>query len=65
MLDFHSNGSSPQMCIRDSQMAKQEMDTLLKRVNAIIMQSAEGEDPETTDYVESCGGDCGSCGGCH
>ncbi len=47
------------------QIAKQEMDTLLKRVNAIIMQSAEGEDPETTDYVESCGGDCGSCGGCH
>lgn len=47
------------------QVAKQEMDDLLKRVNAIIMQSAEGEDPETTDYVESCGGNCGSCGGCH
>lgn len=45
--------------------AKQELDALLKRVNAIIMQSAEGEDPETTDYVESCGGNCGSCGGCH
>lgn len=47
------------------QAAKQEMEDLLKRVNAIIMQSAEGEDPETTDYVESCGGNCGSCGGCH
>lgn len=46
-------------------VAKQELDGLLKRVNAIIMQSAEGEDPETTDYVESCGGNCGSCGGCH
>lgn len=47
------------------QVAKQELDDLLKRVNAIVMQSAEGEDPETTDYVESCGGNCGSCGGCH
>lgn len=46
-------------------VAKTEMDELLKRVNAIIMQSAEGEDPETTDYQESCGGNCGSCGGCH
>jgi cell fate (sporulation/competence/biofilm development) regulator YlbF (YheA/YmcA/DUF963 family) len=47
--------------------AKDEMDALLKRVSAIIGQSADGEDPETTDLEEgsSCGGDCGSCGGCH
>lgn len=46
--------------------AKDELDTLLKRVNAIITQSAQGEDPETTDYEESsCGGNCASCGGCH
>jgi hypothetical protein len=45
---------------------KVEFDGLMRRVNAIITQSAEGEDPETTDYVEhSCGGDCCSCGGCH
>lgn len=45
--------------------ARGNMDTLLHRLNAIINQSAEGEDPATTDYVESCGGDCSSCGGCH
>ena len=46
-------------------IAKQEMDSVLKRVTAIIMQSAEGDDPETTDYEESCTGSCSSCGGCH
>ena len=46
--------------------AKEEMDALLQRVSAIIGQSADGEDPETTDYVESsCGVNCSSCGGCH
>ncbi len=46
--------------------AKQDMDAMLRRINTIIMNSAEGEDPNTTDYVEeSCGGNCGSCGGCH
>lgn len=45
--------------------AKQGMDTVLQRVMAIITQSAEGEDPETTDYTPSCGGSCSSCGGCH
>ena len=43
-----------------------EMNELLQRINAIIVQSAQGEDPETTDFVQSsCGGSCGSCGGCH
>lgn len=46
--------------------AKDQMDALLQRINAIISQSAEGEDPETADYEEhSCGGECSSCGGCH
>lgn len=45
--------------------AEKEMETLIKRVNAIITQSAAGEDPETTDYQESCGGSCSSCSGCH
>ncbi|MDP4121362.1 MAG: YlbF family regulator [Bacillota bacterium] len=45
--------------------AKEEMDHLLQRVFAIISQSAEGDDPETTDYVPSCGGSCSSCSGCH
>lgn len=46
--------------------AKEEIDALLQRVDAIIRQSADGEDPETTDYEpSSCGGDCSACGGCH
>jgi len=46
--------------------AKEAMDALLQRVSAIIGQSADGEDPETTDYEKSsCGGDCSGCGGCH
>ncbi len=46
--------------------AKEQMDALLQRVNAIISQSAEGGDPDTADYEESsCGGDCSGCSGCH
>ncbi len=46
--------------------AKQEMDELLKRVNAIIQKSVAGEDPQTADYVpSSCGDGCESCSGCH
>ena len=46
--------------------AKQDFDLLMRRVNAILTQSAEGEDPETADYTESsCGGNCSSCAGCH
>ena len=46
--------------------AKDAMDALLQRINAIITQSAEGGDPDTADYEESsCGGNCASCGGCH
>nr|WP_319488221.1 YlbF family regulator [uncultured Caproiciproducens sp.] len=46
--------------------AKEDMDALLQRISAIIGQSADGEDPETTDYEQSsCAGDCSSCGGCH
>ncbi len=45
--------------------AKQTFDKKLARVMAIINQSAQGEDPNTTDYTQSCAGDCASCGGCH
>ncbi|MBR2714890.1 MAG: YlbF family regulator [Ruminococcus sp.] len=45
--------------------AKTELDTLLQRVLAIITQSAEGEDPDTTDFSTSCTHDCSTCGGCH
>ncbi len=45
--------------------AKQEFDVLLNRINSIIIQSAQGEDPETADYQESCSGSCSSCSGCN
>jgi cell fate (sporulation/competence/biofilm development) regulator YlbF (YheA/YmcA/DUF963 family) len=45
--------------------AKTDLDTVMQRVIAIITQSAEGEDPDTTDYSASCTHDCSTCGGCH
>ena len=45
--------------------AKQAFDQVIKRVVAIITQSADGEDPDTTDYSEECTHDCSTCGGCH
>lgn len=46
--------------------AKDALDALLQRINAIISQCAEGGDPDTADYdPNSCGGNCGSCSGCH
>lgn len=45
--------------------AKQDFDHALQRIVAIITQSAEGEDPDTTDYHEDCTHDCSTCGGCH
>ena len=46
--------------------AKKDFDLLMRRVNAILSQSAEGGNPETADYTEpACGGNCASCAGCH
>lgn len=46
--------------------AKQEFEAKFQRVVAIIQNSADGEDPETTDYISSsCTGSCATCGGCH
>lgn len=45
--------------------AKQGLDSVIQRVMAIITKSAEGEDPETADYVPECSGSCSTCGGCH
>lgn len=55
---------NPQMSAYNE--AKKDFELLMRRVNAILSQSAEGGDPETADYSESsCGGNCGSCAGCH
>lgn len=45
--------------------AKEQLDSILQRILAIISQSANGEDPETTDYTPGCSGSCSSCAGCH
>lgn len=46
--------------------AREALDAVMKRVNAIISLSAEGENPETADLTEeSCGGSCSTCAGCH
>lgn len=44
--------------------AKAGMDKLLQDINAIIMMSAQGQDPETCE-ISACTGNCSSCGGCH
>jgi len=45
--------------------AKQGVDEVLQRVNAIISKSVAGEDPQTADYVPStCADGCASCSGC-
>lgn len=44
---------------------KNAMDAMLSEINTIITMSANGEDPMTCSAAPSCGGDCGSCGGCH
>ncbi len=45
--------------------SKTKFDTIINRVFAIVSNSANGEDPNTTDYQASCSGSCSSCSGCH
>ena len=46
--------------------AKDAFDTLLNQINTIITASANGENPKTCPAeIESCGGSCSSCSGCH
>lgn len=45
--------------------AKNEMDSLMEKVNQILVAAINGMDPETADQVSSCGGSCSTCGGCH
>ena len=45
--------------------AKNGMDMLMNQINAILVMSVNGEDPETCDPAPSCTGSCSTCGGCH
>lgn len=49
----------------DFNIAKNEMDAMMNRISGILMMCVNGEDPDTCEPPASCGGDCGSCGGCH
>ena len=44
--------------------SKTAFDAVMNRVFAIVSNSANGEDPNTTDY-QACTGSCATCGGCH
>ncbi|MBQ8000477.1 MAG: YlbF family regulator [Ruminococcus sp.] len=44
--------------------SKNAFDAVMQRVFAIVSNSANGEDPNTTDY-HACSGSCSTCGGCH
>lgn len=48
------------------QQAKEEMDTLMKRLTGILSLCALGEDPDTCEPSENsgCGGSCSECAGC-
>lgn len=45
--------------------ARSEMDEAAKFINQIIMGSVNGEDPQTIEPSQDCGGDCSGCSGCH
>lgn len=57
--------SNPNMIAFEA--AKAQMDELLDSINYIVTCAANGEDPMTCPEhaPHSCGGNCGSCGGCH
>ena len=51
--------------MRRFEKARDEVDKLMKEITGILTLCVRGEDPMTCDPNEtSCGGDCGSCGGC-
>ncbi len=45
--------------------AQNEMNALIKKINAIITGTLDGRLPEEIDLEAACSGDCSSCGGCH
>lgn len=45
--------------------AKTALDELVGGIARIITLSAQGADPDEIEEHHDCGGNCGSCGGCH
>lgn len=44
---------------------KQAVDQMMSFINQILTASINGDDPFTVEEASNCGGNCGSCGGCH
>ncbi len=44
---------------------KQAVDSMMSFINQILTASVNGEDPFLVEEAHDCGGNCGSCGGCH
>ncbi len=50
----------------DYNETKTVLDDVVKQVYGLLELILNGEDPQTAHYEEhNCGGNCGSCGGCH
>lgn len=47
------------------QVAKTELDRLVRAVITVINMSAQGLDPDTYEENDGCAGNCASCAGCH
>lgn len=45
--------------------AKNELDEVVNRMNAIIELCLDGADPDTCEPADGCTGSCSTCGGCH
>ncbi len=45
--------------------AKNDIDEVISRMNAIIDLCISGEDPETCEPAAGCSGSCSTCSGCH
>ncbi len=47
-------------------IAKQDLDDLMQKINSILVMCVNGEDPDTCEIPEhGCTGSCSTCGGCH
>ena len=45
--------------------AKNDIDEVISRMNAIIDICIAGEDPDTCEPAAGCSGSCSTCSGCH
>jgi cell fate (sporulation/competence/biofilm development) regulator YlbF (YheA/YmcA/DUF963 family) len=50
--------------MKNFSVAKNDMDTLIRDITAIISLCCDGEDPDTCQPVNDCSGGCSSCAKC-